>query len=39
MWVADSKRLMLTWPWVTMELNTPPIHVVEVSDASSGIKA
>ena len=28
---------MLTWPWVTMEWNTPPIQAVEVSEASSGI--
>ena len=30
---------MLTWPWVTIEWNTPPIQAVEVSAASSGVKA
>ena len=27
---------MLTWPCVTIEWKTPPIHTVDVSDASSG---
>ncbi len=28
---------MLTWPWVTIEWNTPPIHTVEVRADSSGV--
>ena len=28
---------MLTWPWVTIEWNTPAIQTVEVSPASSGV--
>ena len=27
---------MLTWPWVSIEWNTPPIHTVEASARSSG---
>ena len=29
---------MLTWPWVTMEWNTPPIQTVEVRADSSGVR-
>jgi hypothetical protein len=32
------KRLMLTWPWVTIEWKTPAIHTVEVSAVSSGTR-
>ena len=35
--VVERKRLMLTCPCVTIEWNTPPIHAVDVSDASSGM--